>query len=458
MASLTCDIGAFIASFDGNAIPPECREAARIGMTDCVAVTVGGADEPAVRIAAGLVGTTAAGGVPEIPSGRMLTPLDAALVNGVAAHVLDYDDVVLDGHPSAALTPAILAEGWALDSSGAEAVEAYAIGYEVWARLVELEPGHMHDRGFHPTALWGTLAAAAACARLNRLDAEKSAHAVAIAASLASGLVANFGTMTKSLHAGRAAQAGVMAARLAAGGFTGSPDAIEHPVGLLRAHSPSGEPRLDFGDEALGQRWRLAEHGVNVKQYPICYATHRSIDAMIDLVRDHGLTPNDVAEIHVRIGRTQRLMLRNRSPKTGLEAKFSIEFAMASALVAGQVGLRQLTDGFVRRDDVVQAMTKVVTTTTDECMPDMPFAPADEVSVVLGSGQTLRHEPVALAKGSWGKRLSRDELRAKFIDCVGDRLGSGGAAGRLFGELMDLDRVTSLRSLGLTGHHAAAKH
>ena len=183
-------------------------------------------------------------------------------------------------------------------------MKTYAIGYEVWARLVELEPGHMHDRGFHPTALWGTLAAAAACARLNRLDAEKSAHAVAIAASLASGLVANFGTMTKSLHAGRAAQAGVMAARLAASGFTGSPDAIEHPVGLLRAHSPSGDPRLDFGGEALGKRWRLAEHGVNVKQYPICYATHRSIDAMLDLVRDHGLTPNDVSEIRVQIGRS----------------------------------------------------------------------------------------------------------------------------------------------------------
>ncbi|UEM19197.1 MmgE/PrpD family protein [Skermanella mucosa] len=450
MASLTRDIGTFISSCDGGGIPPECREAARVGMTDCVAVMIAGADEPAVRLAAGLVSPAADGGVPEIPSGRPLAPLDAVLVNGVAAHVLDYDDVALDGHTSAALTPAILAEGMALGADGATAVEAYAIGYEVWARLVELEPGAMHERGFHPTALWGTLAAAAACARLNRLDAVQSAHAVAIAASLASGLVANFGTMTKSLHAGRAAQGGVMAARLAAAGYTGSLDAIEHPVGLLRAHSPSGEPRLDFAGDPLGGRWRLAGLGVNVKQYPICYATHRSIDAMLDLVRDHGLTPNDVAGIEVRIGETQRLMLRNRSPKTGLEAKFSMEFAMASALVAGQVGLRQLTDEFVGRADVVEAMTKVTVTTTAERMADMPFAPADEVAVVLRSGGTIRHDPVALAKGSWGNRLSDDELRAKFIDCVGDRLGGGGAADRLFDSLMDLDRAPSLCGLAVT--------
>src|SRR5207302_209363 len=172
--------------------------------------------EPAVQLTAALVPTSLANdGAPEIPSGRNLSAGDAALVNGVAAHVLDYDDVAMDGHMSAVLTPAILAEGFALGSSGKEALAAYIAGYEIWALLKELEPGPLHERGFHPTAIWGTLSTAAACARLNRLGPTETSNAIAIAASLASGLVANFGTMTKSLHVGRSAQAGVLAARLA---------------------------------------------------------------------------------------------------------------------------------------------------------------------------------------------------------------------------------------------------
>src|SRR3974390_2355467 len=186
-------------------------------------------------------------GVPDIPSGRNLAAPDAALVNGVAAHVLDYDDVALAGHPSTVLVPAILAEGSSLDASGSDALAAYGAGYELWAQLAALEPGHFHERGFHPTAVMGALATAAACARLRRLDFEKTGHAIAIAASLASGLVANFGTMTKSLHAGRTAQSGVIAARLAGQGFTASLDALEHRTGFLRAHSPSGAPRTEDG-------------------------------------------------------------------------------------------------------------------------------------------------------------------------------------------------------------------
>jgi 2-methylcitrate dehydratase PrpD len=282
-------------------------------------------------------------GAPEIPSGRNLAAPDAALVNGVAAHVLDYDDVALSGHPSAVLVPAILAEGWSVDASGTDAVAAYVAGYELWAQVAALEPGSLHERGFHPTAIMGALATAAACARLRKLDSEKTAHAIAISASLASGLVANFGTMTKSLHAGRTAQSGVLAARLADQGFTASLDVLEHRTGFLRAHSPSGTPLTDNGKLDIGSNWRLPNLGVNVKRYPTCYATHRSIDAMLDLVDEHELKSDEVCEIRVRTGATQKLMLRNHSPKTGLEAKFSMEFAMAAALVAGRVGLAELT-------------------------------------------------------------------------------------------------------------------
>src|SRR5690606_34228890 len=163
----------------------------------------------------------------------------AALVNGMAAHILDYDDVALDGHPSAVLVPAILAQAEAGSVGGAQMIEAYVAGFEVWAELQAREPGHLHEVGLHPTAVFGAVAAAAACASLRRLDAAGAAAAMAMAASMSAGLVANFGTMTKSFQVGRAAQSGVIAARLAQAGMTASPDALEHDSGFLAALSPT---------------------------------------------------------------------------------------------------------------------------------------------------------------------------------------------------------------------------
>lgn len=453
MSGLTETVAGFVAGFDASTLPPRCIEAARVGIADCIATMMAGArEEPPAIVRALTADATGPDTAPEVPSGRPLSAADAALVNGVAGHVLDYDDVALDGHPSVVLAPAILAEGWRLDVSGAEAIAAYAAGYEVWATLLELEPGALHEQGFHPTAIWGPLAAAAACARLNKLSAEQTRNAIAVAASLAGGLVANFGTMTKSLHAGRAAQAGVIAARLAKAGFTGAPDILEHRTGFMMAHSHSGKPDVGRADLELGKTWRLERHGVNVKRYPMCYATHRAIDGLLELVGRHGLTPADVGEIRVTIGDTQALILRNHAPKTGLEAKFSMEFAMASALVARQVGLKQLTDDFVRRPEVVEAMRRVTTSTTTERMADLPFAPADEVAVTLKSGKQLKGEPVRYAKGSWQRQLSEAELKEKFLDCSSGALGANQAMA-LFSSLMRLDQLRSLRDLPLAAVH-----
>lgn len=455
MLDLTRQTANFVAGLKPADLPERCREAARTGIIDCIGTMIAGASEQPVRIvSAMLAASTQNDGAPEIPSGRNLAASDAALVNGVAAHVLDYDDVALAGHPSAVLVPAILAEGWSVDASGTDALAAYAAGYEVWGQVAALEPGNLHDRGFHPTAVMGTLATAAACARLRKLDSEKTAHAIAIAASLASGLVANFGTMTKSLHAGRAAQSGVLAARLADQGFTASLDVLEHRTGFLRAHSPSGAPDIENGMIDIGKNWRLAELGVNVKRYPTCYATHRSIDAMLELVQKHKLTAAEVKEIRVHTGATQRLMLRNTNPQTGLEAKFSMEFAMAAALTAGRVSLAELSDEFVRRPEVGAVFTKVYCTTTDEKMPGDPaFAPADQVSVVLASGKVLEHAPIVHAKGSWQKPLTREELKSKFLDCA-TRVFSGPKAEALFDQLWLLDKISSIRNLHMTADRA----
>jgi 2-methylcitrate dehydratase PrpD len=202
--------------------------------------------------------------------------------------------------------------------------------------------------------------------------------------------------------------------------------------------------------------WRLSDIGINVKRYPTCYATHRSIDAMLGLVHMYRLKPGSIREIRVHTGVTQKLMLRNANPQTGLEAKFSMEFALAAALIAGRVGLSELTDDFVRRPEVVETASKVRCTTTDEVMlGDQPFAPDGRVSVMLTSGDVIEHPPVVHAKGSWQKPLTREELAEKFLDCT-TRVFSRERASALFEQLCSLSELKSIRELRLTKHDALA--
>lgn len=450
MDSITRKAAQFVAAFDSAQAPPEAVHAARTGFVDCVAVMLAGAQEPAVGIVSQLA--TPVPGSNEAPvavNGLPYGAADAALINGVAAHVLDFDDVALAGHPSTVLVPAILAEAHVLHASGEEAISAYLAGYELWAHLAEIEPGHLHDRGFHPTAVLGTLACAAAVARLNRLSPEQTAHALAIAASLAAGLVANFGSMTKSLHAGRTAQSGIQAVRLARAGYTGSLDVLEHRTGFLRAFSPSGAPDLDAGAFRIGEDSLAARYGVNIKRYPTCYATHRAIDAMLDLVAENDIPPEQIDTIHVHTGVTQKLMLRNSRPQTGLEAKFSMEFAMASAAIARAVGLDELTDDFVARADVQQMLARVeISVNEEDGEADLPFAPFDLVSVTLRDGTQLRHAPVEYARGSWQLPLDRDELAEKFTACAGRRLPADRVM-PLFDKLYDIAAIPDLRDLAL---------
>ena len=181
------------------------------------------------------------------------------------------------------LVPAILAEAEVLGRSGQDMLVAYVAGYETWAELVRRDEPMYHQKGFHPTGIFGAVGAAAACAKLRRLDAGQSAIAIALGASQASGIMSNFGTMTKPFHAGKAAHSGIMAARLAEAGFTANTDALEHPQGFLSAVSPNN--RADrSGDGRLGEDWAIIEHGLSIKKYPACYGTHRAIDAVLDLV------------------------------------------------------------------------------------------------------------------------------------------------------------------------------
>ncbi len=412
----------------GN-IPERAVETVKRGMIDCAGVLFAGKAEGVTKII-----------LSSIPAGEEATVLfekrkarsaDAALVNAVAAHALDYDDTGIDGHPSVVLAPTVLAEGERLGASGKEAIAAYVCGYETWGELVGRDADRHHGKGWHPTAVFGTVGAAAAAARLARLSAEKTAHALGIAASMAGGLVANFGSMTKPFQAGRAAQSGITAARLAAAGLTASADALEHPSGFLAAFSPRGDVRLD---ERLGD-WHILKYGLNVKRYPVCYGVHRAIDAVLAL----GADPAKVGSVEVRVGKLQGTMLRNHSPQTGLEAKFSAEFAMASALLRRRVGLGELRDDFVRSQPVQELMRKVRVNANSEPDPEEPlFSRFDEVLLAMKDGSTLASPQVRHPRGHARNPLTLEELRVKFDDCTGGRQGP------LFECLLSLEKVDKL--------------
>jgi 2-methylcitrate dehydratase PrpD len=428
MTGLTQALGNYVAnpSFAGK--EPEACEVAKTGFIDTIATMIAGSSEPVVQIvqqffnqgqSVGQTDGQRAGQAPIPFAGNYRPAQQAAFINAVAGHALDYDDVALSGHPSTVLVPAILAEGYVLQSSGRDALSAYVIGYEVWAELFKREADQYHLKGWHPTGVLGAVACAAAVAYLHRLDADLSARALAIAASMASGLVANFGTMTKPFHAGRAASHGIDAVRLAKLGMTSSPDAFEHHAGYLAALSPAG--RVDRASDAssLGQAPRILESGLSIKRYPVCYSCHRTIDGVLEIANRENLKATDIKSMHLTTGAAQASMLRNHHPKTGLEAKFSAEFAIASAIVAREVGLSQLTDEFVTREDVSSLYDKLTVSITDKSCPiDPSFALTDRIVIETVAGKTFDSGEIRFPLGNAMNPIDAVGLKQKFDDCV----------------------------------------
>jgi 2-methylcitrate dehydratase PrpD len=417
--TLTRHIGEFVtaAAFDG--LPPRSLEIAKLGFIDCLAVMIAGSSEDVVRILTATLPVDAAPGEASLYlSGRKALAVTAALINGTAAHALDYDDTSPAGHRSAVLVPAILAEGEAIGATGAAMLGAYVMGFEVWSELVRREPGQLHDRGWHPTGAYGAVAAAAAVANLRRLGPIEACHAIGIGASQSGGLVANFGAMTKPFHAGKAAAAGVLSARLAANGMTASETVLEHKQGFLSAVSQSGRPDRDSPSQ-LGFEWRIVEDGLSVKKYPVCYCTHRVIDAILDIRAAHRFEAADIVEIEARIGETQAVVLEHHRPTTALAAKFSVEFALACAVLNEDVSLAHLTDAEVSRPDVQKLMAKIRIVTIPERDPALPgYSPYDQVQVRLSSGDVLLSDRVMRARGHISAPLSEADLRKKFDICL----------------------------------------
>ena len=455
MNGLTQQLAQFVAHPGFDAAGSAAFTIAKTGITDTTATMFAGCAEPVVDILlkhyAHLAGVNHQAA--PVPFKKLSLPsAQAACVNGTAAHALDYDDVALSGHPSTVITPAILAAGHVLGASGADVLRAYVVGYEVWAELFSRESGQYHLKGWHPTGVFGTIAAAAAVAHLHKLPVDLCARVLSLSASMASGLVSNFGTMTKPFHAGRAAAAGIEAVHLAKLGLTSSPDVFEHRAGFLYAISLEGKVDLQSPADQLGKRLRILDSGLSIKRYPMCYSAHRSIDAVLDIVTRENLQADQVRKVSVSMSRAQESMLRNHRPDTGLEAKFSLEFAVASALTERRVGLAELSDGFVARPKVREQFEKVaISIVNSQCPLDPAFAYADQVVIETTDGRSFDSGEVRFARGHAKLPLSLEQLREKFVDCVAlGRTTSGmdeAAGSALYEKLAALERQASVRTL-----------
>ncbi len=411
-------IAEFVAKNRWEECPPAAIDTARRAILDTLGVMLAGSTEPAARLVHAVA--LREGGTPLatiVGTGHRSGTIWAALANGTAAHAHDFDDTnfALMGHPSAPVLAAALAAGELALATGQEVVHAFLMGFEVSVTVAgAINPAH-YERGWHATSSIGTLGAAAAAARSLRLDPDQTRVALAVAASQASGLKENFGTMTKPFHAGHAAQSGVLAALLAREGWTAAAAALDGPQGYLNVlgAGPVEWPALD----TLGAPWKITTSGVAVKPYPSCACTHSIIDQTLELRREHAIEPDAVSEVVVGVTPPVPRILIHPRPRTGLEAKFSGEFCAAAALRDGAVGLATFEDARVQ-DPALRGLAERVRLEVD---PSIPAAQETHmwtrVTIRLQDGRALSLGPREVP-GHPSNPLTLGALRDKFMQCA----------------------------------------
>ena len=350
--------------------------------------------------------------------------------------------------PSAPLVPAVLALGEELGASGARVLEAFLIGFELECKL-GLAIGNAHyAKGWHATATTGTMAAAAACAKLLGLDREHIGMALGIAASSSAGMRINFGTMTKPFHVGQAARGGLMAALLASNGFTATADILDHPIDYTRVFADKGEADASRIVGTLGSPWDIASPGLVVKKYPCCNSTHRTIDATLSLVSEHSPSPSEIDSVVISMPPGEDIPLIYSQASTGLEGKFSMQYCIASAILDGRVDLQTFEQLSVDRPEV-QRLTSLINLEYDDTQEPVVVNAGGHVDVTInmsaGSSVTTRIEQ---AGGTPEHPLSDEELNQKFISCASRALDSAqvdSALSQIY-SLQDLPDIGELMS------------
>lgn len=407
-------------------IPRPVVEVARTALTDYVAVTIAGSEMPVAQNIQKLVGSRVPSGRCNIfGTGQTSSAAYASYANGAASHALDFDDVswATIGHPTVTVAPAAFAMAQERQLSGDAILLAYIAGVEAQHQIARWLMPTLSEQGWHTTPTIGVFGAAVASGLLMELDEYALTHALAIAASSASGVRGNFGSQTKAMHAGLAAFNGVNAAELAQIGVTGQPNVIEAADGFGQCFAL----RTDLADAkvTLGEYWDLQENGLVFKQYPCCSGSHPAIDCWDELLHERQLTPGDIEFIQVGASLLGPRELVCSKPQNAIEAKFSMQYALAARLVYGAVGVAEFADRKVQ-DERIQALMARIQMRVDPELEKLGFigtAPV-KIRVTLTSGETIA---IAndLAKGNPEKPLSTQDIEKKFTACVAPQVGEG---------------------------------
>lgn len=430
-------------------VPDEAVRTAQEAILDTVGVTLAGSRTDCVAAVRAAVAEMSSGRSTLFGDRARASALDAAMINGTASHALDFDDCsnTMGGHPSAPILPALWALAERQGNSGRGLLEAYITGFEVETKLGRAVNFHHYEKGWHPTSTLGTFGAAAACGRLLQLDVERLARALAIAASMASGIKANFGTMTKPFHVGHCARSGLLAALLAREGLTANARALEDPQGFFNVYNGPGTFDADRLLADFAEPLDLIEPGVAFKRHPCCASTHPALDALLKIMSENRIAAHDVEAIRSWT-HPRRLRHTNRpDPKSGLDGKFSVQYVLARAALEGAVRLDHFSDAAVHDSQVRAFMGRIeaqphpdaVMETTEHFFAQVRVTTRDgsvfEAYVDRPLGRDRKH-PLPLGA-----------LETKFRDCANLVLVPT-ATDALAEAILDLRSVDDVRPIG----------
>lgn len=430
---LTQSLASFVIDTKTESIPEDVLLHARDALIDTLGVGLAGSLEPAGEIALRWIRDTGAGPQATVWGTQLATsPAEAAFANGLCAHALDFDDSLpsLRGHPSAPMFAAALAVGEVVGASGAEVLAAYALGLEVAGKLGRAMGNGHYLRGWHTTSTVGTFTSTAVAARLSKLDSAELQTAWGVAASQVSGLVRNFGTMTKPFHVGRAARCGVLSAWLAKHGFTADTAILDGDNNIFATYGGDDGAPLATLLGKLGNPWEILEPGNWVKRWPCCYSNHRAIGGLFELLERHQIRTEEINAIAVGFLPGTDTALIHTNPQTGLEGKFSVEYALAAAALDRKLNLESFTDVMVRRRPVRDLMAKVRRYRIEDSKVYGLDAYTDIEIATLRGRYPMR---VERTPGSPAWPMTDTDRSEKFMDCAGRVLGTRNA-----GELLEL--------------------
>ena len=434
----------FIINTPTKQIPAAVLDGSRHAIVDTLGCALAGSLEPIAHILNDWIADLGARPQASVWGSSLKTsPAEAAFANGTLSHALDFDDSLpsLHGHPSATIAPAALAVAEVVGASGADTLAAYALGLEVAGAIGRaIGPGH-YVRGWHNTATVGTFAATAAAARLWKLNTEQLQIAWGLAASQMSGLVQNFGTMTKPFHAGHAARSGVLAAWMAHKGFTANPQIFDGASSIFSTYGTGDGQDLGSLIPSLGNPWQITAPGIYVKRWPCCYCNHRPVGGLLQLINEHNIQPDEVTAIEVGFVRGSDDALISTNPQTGLEGKFSIEYVAAATVLDRKLVLNTFTDAMVQRPAIRQLMSKTRRYRVDD--PNFYTSKTGYTDIAITT--TRGHFPMRVTEVSGSPQwpMTEEERQEKFMGCASLALGEQASATLLH----ELQRFATLPSL-----------